>query len=158
MLIGLSLNYLSILVWKSKQCEDILCPCITYFTLWPVLSQMSMTTEFRAGRPTQTIPVSARAGSNRPRLLATHPQHKPTQTAVIAGRHKLSRPIRARARPRRLEIQTPENRSMRKPRTLERVRGRVLISPLSLYRSILMRTSCPSLGDARQYRRAWREN
>ena len=46
--------------------------------------------------PTQTIPESARAGSGRPRWLATHPQHKPTQIAVIAGQHKLF----ARPRPR----------------------------------------------------------
>ena len=150
MLIELSLTYPSILVWKSKQCEDISCPCISYFTLWPVLSQMSMTTEFRAGRPTQTIPESARAGSSRPRWLATHPRHKPTQIAVIAGRHKLFAPDPRPPPP------APVWKSKRGKSGHEKTphprKGRGLDLPE------VRRISRLSQGDARQNRRAWREN
>ena len=121
--------YLSFfLVWKSKQCVGILCPCITYFTLWPVLSQMSMTTEIR---PTMSV-------------------QSPTQTKIeptvsILCRHKLSAPAPAPVwkskHGKSGHEKTPHPR---------KGRGFDLLG--------LTRPSHPSQGGARQIARAWRES
>ena len=130
MLIVLALNYLSSSVWNSKQCEDILCPCISYFTLCPVLSQMSMTAELRAHRPKprrlglelvrrpKPSPEGAKANSGGRQWLNPHPRHKPKQTFRVGYPTQTFAP-----RPRPFGNPNAENRGMRKPPTLERVGG-----------------------------------